>query len=238
MLYLHRGIVWSVAILAATCLSASDIEGTIVVHRRLSKKKVTAPASAYTRGASVELKSENAPDPLAFERSRVVIYVEGNLPAGAPISTEMKQLGRQFLPDTLVIPAGSTVSFPNMDPIFHNVFSLSKPKSFDLGNYPKNQTRTVTFSKPGVVFTHCRLHPNMAAAIVVTPNNFAAQADEAGKFSLKQLPPGSYTIVAWHKTAGFFRQSVQVTEGRNLSLQFLIPLDAVSTTENKTLAER
>ncbi len=236
--YLHRGIVFSLAILAATCLSASDIEGTIVVHRRLSKKKVTVSAGAYARGASIELKNDAAPDPLAFERSRVVIYVEGNLPAGAHISTEMKQLGRQFLPDTLVIPAGSTVSFPNLDPIFHNVFSLSKPKSFDLGNYSKNQTRTITFSKPGVVFTHCHLHPNMAAAIVVTPNNFATQADEAGKFFLKKLPPGQYTVVAWHKTAGTFRQSVEVKEGRNLSVQFLIPLDAVSTNDNKTLAER
>ncbi len=238
MFYIFRGTVWSLAVLSATCLSASDIEGTIVVHRRLSKKKVTASVSTYARGASVELKNDPAPDPLAYERSRVVIYVEGNLPTGAPISTEMKQVGRQFLPDTLVIPAGSTVSFPNMDPIFHNVFSLSKPKSFDLGNYPKNQTRTVTFSKPGVVFTHCHLHPNMAAAIVVTPNGFSTQADEAGKFLLKKLPPGQYTVVAWHKTAGFFRQSVEVKDGQTLSVQFLIPLDAVSTNDNKTLAER
>lgn len=239
MFHFLRCTVWSVAVLSANSLFASDIEGTIVVHRRLSKKKVTASASAYARGASVELKNDAAPDPLAFERSRVVIYVEGNLPTGAaPISTEMKQLGRQFLPDTLVIPAGSTVSFPNMDPIFHNVFSLSKPKSFDLGNYPKNQTRTVTFSKPGVVFTHCHLHPNMAAAIVVTPNGFSTQADEAGKFFLKKLPPGHYTLVAWHKTAGFFRQSVEVKDGQTLSVQFLIPLDAVPTNDNKTLAER
>ena len=137
----------------------------------------------------------------------------------------MEQKNRRFLPDLVVIPVGSTVSFPNLDEIFHNVFSLSKPRSFDLGNYPMNQTRLVTFSKAGVVFVNCHLHPNMAAAIVVTPNRWSTKADGGGNFVLPQVPPGKYTIVAWHKTAGYFRQEITVTEKGRSGVEFLIPVD-------------
>jgi hypothetical protein len=137
----------------------------------------------------------------------------------------LEQKNRRFIPETLVVPAGSTVSFPNLDPIFHNVFSLSKPKSFDLGNYPKDHTRTVTFPTPGVVFLNCHLHPNMAAAIVVSPNQWCAKADGAGQFTIDGAPAGNHTIVAWHKAAGFFRQRIQVREDRAASVEFVIPLD-------------
>ena len=138
----------------------------------------------------------------------------------------MRQQNRRFVPDTLVIPAGSTVSFPNLDPIFHNVFSLSRSASFDLGNYPKDQTRVVTFVKPGVIFVGCHLHPNMGAVIVVTPNSWCAMADRTGQFTLNRVPPGSYTVVAWHKAAGVFRQRIQVRDDRAAAVQFVIPLDA------------
>ncbi len=113
---------------------------------------MTAAAGAYDRGVAVELRSDPVEDPLAFERGRVVIYLEGELPS-SPITATLEQKSRKFVPDTLVIPAGSSVSFPNLDPVFHNVFSLSKAKTFDLGNYPKDHARTVTFSKPGIVFS-------------------------------------------------------------------------------------
>jgi plastocyanin len=171
----------------------------------------------------VKLASDEADDPLTFERMRVVIYLEGEL-RSEPITATMEQKNRKFIPDTVVIPAGSTVSFPNLDPIFHNVFSLSKPKTFDLGNYPKDHTRTVTFAKPGIVFVDCHLHPNMAGVIVVTPNKWSAKADATGRFQLRGVPPGSYRVVAWHRAAGFFRQTVKVTENRSSEVQFLIPL--------------
>jgi plastocyanin len=201
-----------------------SVEGTIVIKRKLTKRKVTAPAALYARGPAVELGAEPATDPLAYERSHVVVYLEGNLPS-KPVTATMDQKGRRFVPELLVVPEGSTVSFPNLDAIFHNVFSLSKPKAFDLGNYPKEQTRLVTFPKPGVVYVYCHLHPNMAAAVVVTPNRWCATASPEGKFSLAGVPAGKYTAVAWHKAAGYFRTPVEVVERRASEVQFIIPLD-------------
>jgi hypothetical protein len=205
-------------------VQAANIEGTVAVKHRLTKPRVTAPANAYERGVAVELHSNESEDFLALERSRVVIYLEGPLPS-RPLTATMEQKGRQFSPDTLVLPVGSTVSFPNLDPIFHNVFSLSKPRSFDLGNYPKDHTRTLTFSKPGIVFVNCHLHPNMAAVIVISPNYWSTKADATGRFVLSDVPPGSYVVVAWHRAAGFFRQAVTVREGRASAAHFVIPLD-------------
>jgi hypothetical protein len=136
----------------------------------------------------------------------------------------MEQVNRRFSPDLLIVPVGTTVSFPNMDPIFHNIFSLSRPKSFDLGSYDKGETRKVKFSKPGVEFVYCHLHPNMAAAIVVTPNRWFAQVDGSGHYRIPNVPPGKYTLVAWHKAAGFFRRQVVIGPDRNTIADFFIPL--------------
>ena len=204
--------------------SGADIDGNVVITRRLTRPKVTAPAGAYERGVAVELGSNAENDPLVFERTRVVIYLEGQFPS-KPVTAVLEQKNRRFIPETLVVPAGSVVSFPNLDPIFHNVFSLSKPKSFDLGNYPKDHTRTVTFPTPGIVFVNCHLHPNMAAAIVISPNQWSAKADGAGRFSLSGVPSGSHTIVAWHKAAGFFRQQIRINDNHPAYVQFVIPID-------------
>ncbi|HEY1340055.1 MAG TPA: carboxypeptidase regulatory-like domain-containing protein [Bryobacteraceae bacterium] len=211
------------ALFALTAASAADIAGTVVIQHRLTKPKVTLPLGSYERGVAVDLNSSSGDDPLVAERSRVVVYVEGDLPAD-PRRGTMEQHNRQFVPETLVVPVGSTVSFPNLDPIFHNVFSLSKARSFDLGNYPKDHTRTVTFTKPGIVFVNCHLHPNMAAAIVITPNDWGVKSDSAGRFSFSDLPPGTYTITAWHRAAGFFHQTIRVTDGAAAAVTFTIPL--------------
>src|SRR6185437_11316671 len=153
------------------------------------------------RGTVVSLGKDAGQDPVAYELAHVVVYLEGaaqTSPAKAvkPPAFTMEQVDRRFTPDLLVVPAGSSVSFPNMDPIFHNVFSLSKPKSFDLGSYDKGDTRVVTFPKPGIVEVYCHLHPNMQATVVITPNRWYAQPGPSGEYKLPDLPPGRYTIVA------------------------------------------
>ncbi|MEP7351590.1 MAG: hypothetical protein ABI824_00020 [Acidobacteriota bacterium] len=222
---------FAVAMLLSAAGQAADIQGTIVVERKLTKRNVTPAAGLYQRVVAVEVGADVEQDPLAYERSHVVIYLEGQPdsrrgPASRSPSASIEQRDRRFVPDIVTIPANSVISFPNFDPVFHNVFSLSKPKNFDLGNYAKGQTRLVTFSRPGVVLVYCHLHPNMAAAIVVTPNQFAAIADASGKFTLHDVPPGKYTVVAWHKTAGIFRQTIEVTENGASGVRFLVPLPA------------
>jgi len=209
---------------AAFSLRAGNVEGTILIQHKLTKRKVTPSASLYERGMHVDLGSDQTQDPLLFERSHVVVYLEGDSPF-SEVTAELDQQSRRFSPDLVVIPAGSSVSFPNLDPIFHNVFSLSKAKSFDLGNYPKDHTRTVTFTKAGIVFVNCHLHPNMSAVIVVTPNRWSTKADESGHFVLPNVPAGTYSIVAWHKSAGFFKKTVRVSDTASVSVEFAIPLD-------------
>jgi len=219
--------------LAAFALHAGSVDGLIIIKRKLTKRNVTPTVAPYQRGTAVPLgTTATEDDPLSFERARVVIYVEGRGPAAKPTTVALEQKERRFSPDLVVIPAGSSVSFPNLDPIFHNVFSLSKAKSFDLGYYPKDQTRTVAFNEPGIVFVNCHLHPNMAASIVVTPNVWATQSARDGKFSLKDLPPGKYEVVAWHKAAGFFRQTVEVGPSTPTAIQFFIPLDESGAQKN------
>jgi plastocyanin len=210
-------------------LHAAIIAGTVVVKRSLTKRKVTIAAGVYDRGASVALESA-PPDALAFERTHVAVYLEGPLPAWRPGVADlpaMAQRNRAFLPDMLVVPVGSEVSFPNLDPVFHNVFSLSGSKTFDLGNYPEHRTRTVVMSKSGIVLVNCHLHPNMTGIVVVTPNAWATRPNEGGDFTLPDAPPGKYTVVAWHKSAGFFRKTVEVDATHGAKVEFLVPLEAV-----------
>jgi plastocyanin len=210
---------------AAWGICAANIEGTVIIKHRLTNRRVTVAANVYARGIAVPLAEDvRGADPLAYERSQVVLYVEDALPS-SPVNAAMQQENRRFRPDIVVVPAGSTVSFPNLDPIFHNVFSLSKPKSFDLGNYVKGQTRKVMFPSPGIVLVNCRLHSNMSATIVVTPNNYAAVSDDDGHVLLRDVPEGTHTVVAWHKSAGFFRKRVVVDRMNTAKVTFFIPLD-------------
>ena len=224
---LGRHAVLIVCAALATCAGAQSVTGNILIKRRLTKKNVTADVSVYQRGAVVKLGKDSEEDPIQYELGRVVIYLDGPGPAGdkaAPVQVE--QIDRRFSPDLAVIPAGAAVSFPNMDPIFHNIFSLSKPKMFDLGAYDKGQTRTVEFPRPGIVEVYCHLHPNMAATIVVTPNRWYARPDGQGQYRIPDVPPGKYTVVAWHKSAGYFRKEVTIGEGQGATADFFIPVEA------------
>ena len=224
-----------VALIAVASLYGGAVHGTVTVERKLTPRNVTLSAGLYQRGSAVALRADSKENVLDYERSHVVVYLEGAalaaLAGSAPAETKqavMQQQDRRFSPDLVVVPAGSAVSFPNFDPIFHNVFSLSRPKSFDLGNYPQGQTRTVTFAKPGIVAVYCHLHPNMAGTIVVTPNRWSVRVDTAGHFVLADVPPGKYSIVAWHKTGGSFRKAVDVGRDGDAQVDFFVPLPELS----------
>jgi plastocyanin len=211
-----------------TPICASDIEGSVRIERKLTPRTVTAVVNAYQRGQGGDLGSDVQEDPLSFERSHVAVYLVGKGLDSSPDTAAIEQRDRRFAPDLVVVAAGSTVSFPNRDVIFHNVFSLAKTKIFDLGNYPKDQTRTVIFPVPGIVFVNCHLHSNMTATIVVTPNSYATRVSEAGNFTFRGVPAGTYTVVAWHKAAGFLKKTVVVDGSGNAAVDFFIPLPSAT----------
>jgi plastocyanin len=237
---MSRSIVSSIVagLVTLTSLAAgADIRGTVTIERKLTPRNVTPAAGLYQRGSPVALQSDTHENALDYERSHVVVYLEGEQGKAAPITGQMEQQNRRFAPDLVVIPAGGSVSFPNFDPIFHNVFSLSKAKHFDLGNYSKGQTQMVMFPKPGIVAVYCHLHPNMTGTIIVTPNQWGVRVNASGQYTLTDVPPGKYTVVAWHKTGGTFRKTIEVTASRDAVADFFVPLAEVAAGDSDTHAD-
>jgi plastocyanin len=124
----------------------------------------------------------------------------------------LRQKNKTFQPRVLVVPAGSTVDFPNNDQIFHNVFSLSRPQPFDLGLYRAGDTRSVTFTGPGSFRVFCNIHPQMSAFIVVAPSPYVTVAAPDGRFTL-DLPAGRYRLTALSERAAAVSVEIASTDG-------------------------
>jgi hypothetical protein len=136
----------------------------------------------------------------------------------------MRQEGLAFVPHVLPVVRGTSVEFPNSDPVFHNVFSLSRAASFDLGRFPRGETRTLKFDTPGVVKVFCHIHSDMGAVIMVLDNPFFTAPDHDGRFRIDGLPPGDYRITAWHERARPSTHAVHVDAGGAAHVAFSIPL--------------
>lgn len=108
----------------------------------------------------------------------------------------------KFIPRVIAVTVGKTVDFPNNDKTFHNVFSNSEAKKFDLGLYPSGQSRSVNFDKPGVVKILCNVHPNMEAYVVVKEHSLFSLSDARGNYAIKGAPMGKYRIEVWHPEYG------------------------------------
>ena len=113
----------------------------------------------------------------------------------------MLQKNKMFLPHVLIISAGSTVDFPNADPIFHNAFSNFNGQIFDVSLYPPGSTRSVRFARPGIVRVFCNIHPTMSAVIVVVDSAFLATTGRDGSFFFAGVPPGEYELHFFHERA-------------------------------------
>jgi plastocyanin len=119
------------------------------------------------------------------------------LPFVAHGSYTLLQKNRTFLPHLQVIPAGSAVQFPNADPFFHNVFSLYAGKRFDLGLYEAGATKSVTFSRVGVSYIFCNIHPEMSAVVVALSSPLYGIANAGNTISIRNVPLGDYTLHIW-----------------------------------------
>lgn len=126
-----------------------------------------------------------------------IVYVETISAPVKGVTASMKQEGKQFAPKTLVVTKGTKVEFPNLDAIFHNVFSVTPDLTFDLGSYRQGESKSVTMSKSGVVTVYCNMHPQMVGHILVVPNGNYVRAGKDGFFRLANVPAGQHRIVAW-----------------------------------------
>jgi plastocyanin len=138
------------------------------------------------------------------------IWLQGGSHAAPLRRASIDQRDKTFLPHVLVVTAGTTVQFPNNDTVFHNVFAYFEAKRFDLGMYPRGATRSVTFNKPGVVSVLCNVHPQMSAYIVIVDTPYYAVAASNGDFHIKGVPPGAYTLHAWHESGARMERPVTI----------------------------
>lgn len=141
--------------------------------------------------------------------------------SGGKAKAVIDQKDLKFNPRVLAVVVGTTVDFPNNDKTFHNVFSNSDAKKFDLGLYPSGQSRSVTFDKAGVVKILCNAHPHMEAYIVVKNHRYFSLADARGNYNLSGVPLGKYRVEVWHPELGTRQASVElVSEGEVLDINF------------------
>jgi plastocyanin len=131
--------------------------------------------------------------------------------SGRGHTLEIKQKDKQFSPQTAVVLKGTNVVFPNMDSVFHNVFSTSGRNSFDLGSYRSGDTpRSVVLTTPGVVEVFCNIHSKMNANILVVPGPLYAKVGADGSYRIDNVPIGARRVVAWSPNAKPAQQKIDV----------------------------
>jgi plastocyanin len=205
--------------------TAGSIRGEVRISRNLPAQRMRFRLYPGFKSIPPPTAEEKRDD----EWQNIVIYLR-SAPAMPSIEEEdkqlqMVQLGETFIPHILPIVKGSTVRFPNQDPIFHNVFSLSGTKSFDLGRYPKGDSRSVIFEEAGIVPVFCHLHSDMSAIILVLENPYFAVPDPDGRYRIENIPAGNYTLIAWHERSEKVEQQVEVVAGKALELDITVPIE-------------
>jgi plastocyanin len=167
---------------------------------------VPAVAGAAAVAGAVEIT--NSKDP-AVRRNKdysgVVLWLErvdgATFSPGPPRHLKMLQQDRHFRPHVLAISVGSTVDFPNLDPIYHNAFSNFSGQPFDTGLYPPGTNRSIVFTSPGIVRVFCNIHPTMSAIIAVSPTPWYALTGSPGTYQIPNVPPGEYQLRIFYERA-------------------------------------
>ncbi|NTU57578.1 MAG: hypothetical protein HGB00_01445 [Chlorobiaceae bacterium] len=174
----------------------------------MASKAYSNGAITGTIGTDIEKNKENA-----------VVYLKGVSGPASPKTVTIEQHHLKFIPKVTTIPVGSTVVFTNHDKIYHNVFSVSEAKKFNLHTYDPGKAKQVTFERQGVVNLLCNVHPEMSAWVVVTENRYAAVTDKGGNFTISDVPPGTYEIAVWsEKLKPQESSKVTVTDGNSTKM--------------------
>jgi plastocyanin len=194
--------------------------GTGSIRGRVS---VGAPPRSADRPAVADLGTRRpaTPDP-----TRAVVYLDsGPRQAFDALPTSrvrMDQRGEQFVPRLLAITMGSTVDFPNNDVTFHNVFSLSATRTFDLGRYRPGRTGSVKFDRAGIVSVFCDIHSHMSAFILVFNHPFFAVTDADGRYAISNAPAGTHTLAVWTELGQPASRRIVVADGEVVEADFRV----------------
>lgn len=193
---MRRSLALAVLLVLAAPAHAGGVRGHVTVP---PAPPVDAHFKPYAGRASSLAQPERPQRGLVTD---AVIYVDSLTseppPVPPAVHPKLAQKGQAFEPRVVVVPVGGTVDFPNLDPIYHNVFSVSPVRRFDLGKYPRGQSRSIKFQKAGQVNVFCDIHSDMAGFILVVPNAHWARPAADGSFTLTGLPPGRCRVRAWH----------------------------------------
>lgn len=171
------------------------------------------PATGSTMAGVVEVRRPDGT--IRPDRSGVAVFLEGVPRAGREIrsSATVSQKDRRFSPRVLPIVRSDVVHFPNDDTVFHNVFSRSEVRPFDLGTYASGERRSVEFRDAGLAKVYCNIHPDMVLSVLVLANRFFDVTDDVGHFAITGIPDGTFTLRTWHERGGDTSQQVTVQGG-------------------------
>jgi plastocyanin len=210
--------------------AASGVSGSGVVAAQSrgairGRLDIRTPARPVERRPSVAEPASGAPVD-AGDLRRGVVYLE-TAPRGAfeerePGRAVLDQKNETFVPHVLPVMVGTVVEFPNSDKTYHNVFSLSRAKRFDLGRYAAGRSKSVRFDRPGVVRVFCDIHSHMSAFVLVFSHPFFDVTDTDGRFRLDNVPPGTYTVVAWYEGEARTSRSVTVPAGGVVDVELVV----------------
>lgn len=219
----------AVRVLVPVVLAAAVLHGHPAVPQDTGVRgRVEIGIPVNTRRPATAYPTRVVPQPAlapASELRHVVVYLkDAPARAVAPVKASIRQKDENFIPRVVAVTVGSEVDFPNDDPIYHNVFSLSRARTFNLGRYPSGKTKGVRFDKPGIVKVFCDIHSHMTATVMVFNHPWFAVPDENGRFELPAVPPGEREITAWHERLGDTSEAVRVEPGRAATVDFVLPV--------------
>jgi plastocyanin len=205
------------------CASVSGLVAGLVLvmestgfGRGTIEGKVDLPKSRFTPVVTERYEIVSKAGVLATDPPRAIVYLEGSF--SKPASLPTKQVAQKdfaFLPPLLAIQVGTKVEFPNQDDTYHNIFSYSPTKRFDLGRYPSgvNPVPSVVFDKPGLVTLRCDIHEHMRGLILVLDTPYFVLTDAQGRFRLTNLPAGHFLLKAWLDSRTSRERPVELTSG-------------------------
>ena len=166
--------------------------------------------------------------------TEAVLWLEG---AGAPGSAagrlELAQKEKRFVPHVMAVRSGETVAFPNLDRIYHNVFSLTPGHEFDLGLYHRGTAKSQRFGGSGVVQVYCNIHAQMAANVVVVDDGPFTTSGADGRFELRGVPAGAFPLRVWHERGGEDERPVVVRAGGTTTVQVVLDASRYKPTAHK-----